>query len=109
MEVVGRPASVSIGRGKVVVVTMPSDPQTEKLSVTLDRDQALVLSDWLDRRMHQPEFAAIVDDRAVWSALWRISGSLDVQLREIFDIRYGEMLDRAREHLIAEMGDFDQE
>ncbi|WP_222106340.1 hypothetical protein [Catellatospora sichuanensis] len=76
------------------------------ISITLSRDQAIVLSDWLDRRMVSAEFAAVVDDRAAWSPLLRIAGSLETQLVEIFQDSYGQRLDEARARLIPLLGDF---
>jgi hypothetical protein len=78
----------------------------ELVQVSLTRDQAIVLSDWLDRVMHQKPFAQVVDDRAVWSPLLRISGSLEASLSEIFDSEYHERLSGARERLLVELGDF---
>ena len=88
---------------------MHNDQRPEQVSVTFTHDEALVLSDWLARRISEREFAAAVDDRAVWPAIWRINGSLNGQLVEIFDPRYGEILDQARQRLIATMGDFGAE
>ncbi|MGW7203866.1 hypothetical protein [Streptomyces sp. NPDC054837] len=56
--------------------------------------------------MHRKEFSAVVDDRAVWSPLFRISGSLETQLPSIFDASYGEQLEAARRRLTGELGDF---
>jgi hypothetical protein len=81
----------------------------DQVGVTLTHDEALVLSDWLYRRMHTPAFAAAVDDRAVWPALWRIFGTLNGALVEIFDPTYHELLAHARERLIGGMGDFGAE
>jgi hypothetical protein len=78
----------------------------ELVQVPLTRDQAIVLSDWLDRVMHQKAFAQLVDDRAVWSPLLRISGSLEASLSEIFDSKYHERLSETRERLLVELGDF---
>nr|WP_206326961.1 hypothetical protein [Streptomyces sp. S3(2020)] len=55
--------------------------------------------------MHRREFAAVVDDRAVWSPLLGISGSLETQLPSVFDASYGERLEAARRRLIGELGD----
>jgi hypothetical protein len=73
--------------------------------IELTEDQALVLSDWLDRVMHREDFSKVVDDRAVWSALHTISGSLETQLSVIFDPAYGEQLNAARARLIAGLGE----
>ena len=90
----------------------------ELVQVSFTRDQAIVLSDWLDRVMHQKAFAQVVDDRAVWSPLLRISGSLEASLSEVFDLKYherlsevfdpkyNERLSEARERLLVELGDF---
>jgi hypothetical protein len=55
----------------------------DDLTIKLSRDQALVLSDWLDRMMGKPAFDNLVnEDRAVWSPLYRIAGTLDTSLVE---------------------------
>ncbi|MEU3651502.1 hypothetical protein AB0E67_01430 [Streptomyces sp. NPDC032161] len=76
------------------------------MNIELTDDQALVLSDWMSRVMHREDFSALVDDRAVWSALFRISGALETQLPAVFDSSYSEQLDAARRRLIGELGDF---
>ena len=43
-----------------------------------------MLSDWLDRMESSRAFAQVVDDRAVWSALHTISGTLDKSLVGMF-------------------------
>ncbi|MFF7705008.1 hypothetical protein [Streptomyces lydicus] len=78
------------------------------MKIELTSDQALVLSDWLHRVMHKEDFSNVVDDRAVWSALLRISGNLETGLPQIFDSAYSEQLEAARTRLIAELGDFGQ-
>jgi hypothetical protein len=78
----------------------------ESIQISLTVDQAVVLSDWLDRMVHQTKFAEVVDDRAVWSPLLKISGSLERQLPVIFDPKYAERLAEARRRLIAGLGDF---
>lgn len=76
------------------------------MKVTLTDDEALVLSDWLDRVMHRDDFAQLVDDRAVWAPLVKLSGSLETQLPVIFDASYADQLEAARERLVARLGDF---
>jgi hypothetical protein len=76
------------------------------VNIELTNDQALVLSDWMNRVMHREDFSELVDDRAVWSALFRISGSLETQLSSIFDSSYSEQLAAARQRLIGELGEF---
>ncbi|MFG2289259.1 hypothetical protein ACGFOU_24710 [Streptomyces sp. NPDC048595] len=76
------------------------------MKIELTGDQALVLSDWLDRVMHREDFSNLVDDRAVWSALLQISGTLETELPQIFASNYSDQLEAARERLIGELGDF---
>jgi len=79
----------------------------DELQIRLSRDQAIVLSAWLDRQMTKPSFAEnAIDDRAVWSPLLRISGILEQVLVEIFRGDYNQVLDSSRGRLIAELGDF---
>ncbi|PRX97730.1 hypothetical protein [Allonocardiopsis opalescens] len=78
----------------------------DDVTLSLTADQALVLSDWLDRAMHTAAFEAAVDDRAVWSPLLSISAALDKRLVMVFDPAYRTRLEQARERLIEELGDF---
>ncbi|HEX6681607.1 MAG TPA: hypothetical protein VF062_02380 [Candidatus Limnocylindrales bacterium] len=75
------------------------------LTVTFSRDQALVLSDWLDGQMGTARFDGLVnEDPAVWSPIYRLAGSLETRLPEIFAPDYGERLDAARRRLQIELG-----
>jgi hypothetical protein len=66
----------------------------DELQVRLSRDQAIVLSAWLDRQMTSPSFAEnAIGDRAVWSPLLRISGAREQMLVEIFREDYNRVLD----------------
>lgn len=76
------------------------------MKIELTDDQAVVLSDWMNRVMHREDFSVLVDDRAVWSALLRISGALETQLSSIFNSSYSERLEEARRRLIGELGEF---
>ncbi|NUW41179.1 hypothetical protein HT134_13650 [Nonomuraea rhodomycinica] len=70
------------------------------MTIRLSPDQALVLSDWLDRMIGTAEFDSLVDqDRAVWSPLYLIAGSLETSLAEVFLPDYTERLNAARERL----------
>ncbi|WP_203980597.1 hypothetical protein, partial [Micromonospora phaseoli] len=72
----------------------------------LTRDQALVLSDWLDRMMGTSTFDDLVNqERAVWSPLYAIAGTLDRSLAEIFMPNYSDRLHHARERLLDRLGD----
>lgn len=64
--------------------------------MTLERslDQALVLSDWLHRVMGTAVFDGLVnEDRAVWSPLYQIAGTLETSLVEVFAPDYRTRLD----------------
>ncbi|MFE3458145.1 hypothetical protein ACFXKD_11410 [Nocardiopsis aegyptia] len=77
----------------------------DDVTIRLSPDQALVLSDWLDRAEGGPALDAAVDDRAVWSALHTISGTLDTALPAIFASDYAARLAAARGRLLASLGD----
>jgi hypothetical protein len=78
----------------------------DDVTIRLSHDQALVLSDWLERVEATEAFGRVVDDRAVWSALFKISGTLETTLPDIFARDYKARLEAARERLIATLGDF---
>ncbi|MDX3077740.1 hypothetical protein [Streptomyces sp. MI02-7b] len=71
----------------------------DSVTITLTGDQALVLSDWLERMKGSAAFDSLVGDRAVWSALHRISGTLDKSLVTIFAPDYAERLQAARQRI----------
>ncbi|WP_428934604.1 hypothetical protein [Streptomyces sp. ACT015] len=76
----------------------------EAITVRLTRDQAFVLSDWLYQVMFQSaDLEGIVHDRAVWSSIYAISGTLDKTLSEIFMPDYGSRLEAAKERLRADL------
>ncbi|GIG88560.1 hypothetical protein [Plantactinospora endophytica] len=81
---------------------MPEDDFTVKLT----RDQAFVLSDWLYRMMGTAAFDGLVNqDRAVWSPLHTIAGTLETSLAEIFAPDYAIRLEKARERLLDGLGE----
>lgn len=70
----------------------------EAITIRLTRDQGFVLSDWLYQVMLQSDdLEGIVHDRAVWSPIYAISGTLDKTLSEIFMPDYGLRLEAAKE------------
>ncbi|MFE2217469.1 hypothetical protein ACIF85_16635 [Streptomyces sp. NPDC086033] len=76
----------------------------EAITIRLTRDQAFVLSDWLYQVMFQSDdLEGIVHDRAVWSPVYAISGTLDKTLSEIFMSDYGPRLEAAKERLRADL------
>ncbi|MFI7060643.1 hypothetical protein ACIBL3_06650 [Kribbella sp. NPDC050124] len=81
----------------------------QPVTIQLTHDQALVLSDWLyEVTMESDQLSAIVTDRAVWSPLHTISGTLDKTLAEIFMPDYVDRLDAARRRLREAMGGDDE-
>jgi hypothetical protein len=76
----------------------------EPVIIKLTHDQAFVLSDWLYRVEESEELGAIVTDRAVWSPLHAISGTLDKTLAEIFMPDYAGRLEQARQRLLSGAG-----
>ncbi len=77
-----------------------------EFTIKLTQDQALVLSDWLDRVIGTAEFEDLVgEDRGVWSPLHLIAGTLETSLVEVFVLDYGGRLDAARERLVQTLGE----
>ncbi|GAA1268078.1 hypothetical protein Psi02_09980 [Planotetraspora silvatica] len=75
-------------------------------TITLTRDQALVLSDWLYRVIGTAELDSLVgQDRAVWSPLHLIAGALETSLAEVFISDYGNRMSTARERLLDTLGE----
>ncbi|MFI5796021.1 hypothetical protein [Streptomyces sp. NPDC051677] len=76
----------------------------DAITIRLTRDQAFVLSDWLYQVMFRSgDLEGIVHDRAVWSPIYSISGTLDTTLSEIFMPDYGPRLEAAKERLRADL------
>ncbi|WP_344902293.1 hypothetical protein [Actinomadura meridiana] len=67
----------------------------DEFVVRLSADEALVLSEWLER-VQMTELSRIVDDPAVWRPLHKIAGTLDKSLPWIFAPDYAEHLAAAR-------------
>ncbi|NUW33812.1 hypothetical protein HTZ77_20570 [Nonomuraea sp. SMC257] len=77
-----------------------------EFTIKLTQDQALVLSDWLDRVIGTAEFGDLVgEDRAVWSPLHVIAGRLETSLVEVFMPDYSGRLAAARERLLQTLGE----
>jgi hypothetical protein len=78
----------------------------DDLTIKLSSDQAFVLSDWLHRMIGTPSFDNLVDEeRAVWSPLHTIAGTLDKSLVQLFMPDYTDRLHHARERLLDSLGD----
>ncbi|MFI9099236.1 hypothetical protein ACIGXA_01835 [Streptomyces fildesensis] len=82
----------------------------EPVIIKLTHDQAFVLSDWLyEVMMRSDKLDAIVPDRAVWSGIHAISGTLETTLPEVFMPDYNGRLEQARQRLIETTGGADDE
>lgn len=58
------------------------------------------------RRIGTPSFDNLVNqDRAVWSPLHKIAGTLETSLAEIFMPDYETRLDNARQRLLGDSGE----
>lgn len=79
---------------------MEDKKNTEDIEIRLTVDEALVLSDWLER-LQMTDLSRIVDedDRALWAPIHRIAAKLDKSLPGIFASNYTELLEAAKERL----------
>lgn len=50
-------------------------PDDEQIRIKLTPDEALVLSDWLER-VQMTDLSSLVDDEAVWAPIHRLAGTL---------------------------------
>ena len=78
-------------------------PKRAKLQVSdlvelqLTHDEALVLFEYL--RRCDDDNSLVFIDQAEERALWNLEGKIEKQLAELFDPRYGELLQAARDRL----------
>ncbi|MFE1285309.1 hypothetical protein [Streptomyces sp. NPDC058751] len=84
--------------------------EVDTITIRLTRDQAFVLSDWLYQVMFKSDdLAGIIRDRAVWSPVYAISGTLDKTLSELFMPDYGARLEAAKARLRGDLYGGDSE
>ncbi|MFE2424081.1 hypothetical protein [Streptomyces hokutonensis] len=76
-----------------------------EITIKLTSDEALVLSDWLER-VQMTDLSRLVDDPAAWAPIHKIAGTLDKALPGIFAADYAERLDAARQRLREATGSF---
>ena len=79
-----------------------------EITIRLTCDEALVLSDWLER-VQMTDLSRLVDDPAAWAPIHKIAGTLDKELPWTFAADYAERLDAARHRLRETMGSFTEE
>ncbi|MEU3400700.1 hypothetical protein [Streptomyces filamentosus] len=72
-----------------------------QVTIKLTGDEALVLSDWLER-LQMTDLGRVVDDPAVWAPIHRIAGTLDKSLPGLFAPDYDQRLEAARRRLRPE-------
>lgn len=76
----------------------------EQITIKLTPDEALVLSDWLER-VQMTDLSRLVDDVAVWAPIHRLAGTLDKALPGVFAADYLERLEAARRRLRPSVDD----
>ncbi|WP_329546613.1 hypothetical protein OG548_22030 [Streptomyces sp. NBC_01356] len=69
-----------------------------QVTIRLTADEALVLSDWLEK-LQMTDLGRVVDDPAIWAPIHRIAGTLDKALPELFAPDYDQRLEAARQRL----------
>ncbi|MBL8897878.1 MAG: hypothetical protein JNM84_09625 [Planctomycetes bacterium] len=79
--------------------------EDERVLLTLSKDEALVLFDWLSREEREGELPAL--DAAEVITLWRLHGALEKGMTEPFLSSYAERLAMARSRLTALHGSSD--
>lgn len=72
---------------------------SERITITLSHDEALVLLEFFGRYEENDDFT--LRHNAEYLAFMRISAQLDKSLVEIFDPKYGELVRAAQERLAA--------
>ncbi|MEV0650631.1 hypothetical protein AB0I28_35800 [Phytomonospora sp. NPDC050363] len=73
----------------------------DAITVRLSRDEALVLGEWLHRRMNGDDFRGDTVHPGERVALWNLAGGLEATTAEIFAPDYPALLDAARDRLVG--------
>jgi hypothetical protein len=71
---------------------------TDDITVKLDKNEALVLFDFLSR-LNDKEVKEIFEDKAEEKVLWILQGNLEKQLIESFKPNYNEIISEARNNV----------
>lgn len=69
--------------------------QTDEILIKLDKDEALVLFEFLSR-LNNKEIKEIFEDQAEQKTLWILEGQLEKQLVEPFKPEYKDIIKEAR-------------
>jgi hypothetical protein len=73
---------------------------SQEVAVTLSRDEALVLFEWLTRTDERTnDFGDLVENQAEQRALWNLTALLERVLAEPFSPEYRELVRQARDRL----------
>ncbi|MFB6633610.1 hypothetical protein ACFCWY_27340 [Streptomyces sp. NPDC056362] len=78
------------------------------ITIKLTPDEALVLSEWLER-VQMTDLSRLVDEPAAWAPIHKIAGTLDKALPGIFAADYAERLEAARHRLQTATGSVAEE
>jgi len=71
---------------------------TDDITVKLDKNEALVLFEFLSR-LNNKEVKEIFEDKAEEKVLWILQGVLEKQLVESFKPNYSEIISEARNNV----------
>ncbi|SCE72689.1 hypothetical protein [Micromonospora chokoriensis] len=77
-----------------------TDPGEPTIEIRMTTDEALVMSDWIWRLQRSK---AKLEDPALWMPLYRIGGSIEGALVEIFHPDYEERVAAARKRLLIQL------
>jgi hypothetical protein len=69
------------------------------VAITLPRDEALVLFEWLSHELETGRLDQLLTDGADWVAVHQLLGQLESALAEPFDPDYKKLRDLARNRL----------
>ncbi len=72
--------------------------QTEETTIKLNKDEALVLFEFLSR-INDKELKEIFEDQAEQKILWNLEGQLEKQLVEPFKPDYKDIIKEARNRI----------
>ena len=72
--------------------------ESEEISIILDKDEALVLLEWLGR-FNKADHPSLFQDSSEQRILYDLEAVLETVVSETFDPGYGEALEAARRRL----------
>lgn len=78
------------------------------MQIQLTPDDALVLFEWLSRRDEDDALEPTIEHWSEQLVLWSVLAQLEKTLAEPFDPSYKELLNEARERLVADIAPEDR-